>query len=1443
MTKAKEASISEMASKFMKLEKFEGQDFRRWQKKMHFMLTSLKVAYVISTPCPEVPPPIPDVVEDETAEETAERNAITLQHRRFAKWENDDYICRGHILNGMADSLFDVYQNYESSRILWEALEAKYLAEDASSKKFLVSNFNNFKMSESRPVMDQYHDLLRVLGQLNQHGITLDENFAVSSIIDKLPLSWKEAKHLLKHSKEEMNLVQLGSHLRIEEEFKMNEKGKKSEDKSAHSVNTMEAGKGKGGKRVKKRKRFGEPKPTASKKPKIKGDCWKCGKPGHMKMDCKSKIRDKDKGASTPASGSGGHAGQGSPLIYGLQRDDSIFSISNIDQCLVLKDENMNWWLDSGATTHVCMDKKWFKHMRNVEDGLVLYMGNESTTPVLGKGDVHLHFTSGKELILHNVLYAPSIRKNVVSGGVLNKLGYRLVFEADRLVISRAGTFVGFGHYKNNMFLLNVINNNKGMFDYMVVSSTTSCDLLHARLGHLHLKRMMDMAKDKLIPDFVATSEKCKTCMLTKITRLPFKAIKREEGVLGLVHSDLGDLHATPSLGNKRYYVTFIEDHSRYCYLYLVHSKNEALEMFKAYKTEVELQTGYKIKRLRTDRGGEYMDEEYFRSCGIIHERTAPYTPQQNGVAERKNRVLKDMVNAMLSYSGLKSSFWGEAILTANYILNRVPSKRSRQSPYELWFKRKPSLDHLRVWGCRAVVRLTEPKRKTLGDKGVECIFIGYAHNSTAYRFFVIEPNHAISVNTVIESRDAIFDETRFTSSPRPREVDREEVDPSSEPMETEEEPTTALGSVLGRRVTRSMARAGAPIMPMLGASAPREGTSGKDATGVGAKTVWGKESVHKHKAFDTAMEEGTSHNNSGKFGHTMPLGASDDEESSYSSKNSHSALVIDRISHEPIFQVFLMEGSREEEGQVISYLHMDEDPKTFEEAMKSHDVSFWKEAIQDEMDSIVGNNTWELADLPPGCKPLGCKWIFKRKMKTDGSIDKYKARLVIQGFRQREGVDYFDTYAPVARITTIKLLIALASIHGLVIHQMDVKTAFLNGELDEEVYMKQPEGFVVDGQEHKVCRLVKSLYGLKQAPKQWHQKFDDVVLKDGFKINQADKCVYSKFDRSGQGVMICLYVDDMLIFGTNQEVVDKTKEFLSTKFSMKDLGEADVILGIKIKRDGKALTLTQSHYVEKVVKRFNADKSTPVSTPMEVGEKLLPNSGDPISQLEYSQVIGCLMYAMTCTRPDIAFAVGRLSRFTSRPSKCHWKALRRVLRYLYGTMTYGITYVGTPSSLEGYTDASWITNLEDHTSTSGWVFLLGGGAISWASKKQSCITTSTMESEFVALAAAGKEAEWLRNLVIEIPLWPKPVSPIAIFCDSQSTLAKAYSQVYNGKSRHLGVRHSSVRELITHRVVSVVYVRTHNNLADHLTKSLARDLVLRSAEGVGLKSYLRPVG
>lgn len=264
------------------------------------------------------------------------------------------------------------------------------------------------------------------------------------------------------------------------------------------------------------------------------------------------------------------------------------------------------------------------------------------------------------------------------------------------------------------------------------------------------------------------------------------------------------------------------------------------------------------------------------------------------------------------------------------------------------------------------------------------------------------------------------------------------------------------------------------------------------------------------------------------------------------------------------------------------------------------------------------------------------------------------------------------------------------------------------------------------------------------------------MILSNGCKINESDKCIYRKF-QNGRGIIICLYVDDMLIFGTDLQLIEDAKKFLSTNFSMKDMGVADVILGIKIIRDHSGITLSQSHYNEKVLKKFNHFECNPVSTPFDSCIKLMPNIARPISQLEFAKVIGCLMYAMTITIPDIAYVVGRLSRYTSNPSNLHWQAIRRLLKYLKRTMHYGITYCGFSSVLEGYSDASWINDQVDHSSTSSWIFMLGGGAVSWGSKKQNCVSDSTMVAEFIALASASKEAEWLRNLLYEIPLVSKP--------------------------------------------------------------------------------------
>ncbi|GKB11399.1 zinc finger, CCHC-type containing protein [Tanacetum coccineum] len=552
---------------------------------MHFLLFSMSVVYVLTTP-------ISKDGDDATVE----------QLRKRAKWDNDDYVCRGLILKGMSNPLFDIYQNVESRKELCDSLEAKYMAEDASSKKFL-----------------------------------------------------KDFKHTLKHNKEELTLVELGSHLRIEESLRVqdNDKPKGNTIVGPLVVNMVE----------------------------------------HNNSSRYTDNRGKRKHHDTKS-----------------------------DSNKKSKDDDVAWWVDSGTIVHVCKDRCWFKTYESLKDGFILHMRNESTALVHGRGCVDLKFSSGKIASLLNVLHVPNIRKNLFSSSVLNNYGYKQVNESDKFVLSKHGVFIGFGYLSNQMFRLNIVNDNIALA-FMSTSKLDDSILWNARLGH-----------------------------------------------------------------------------------------DEELDKFKVFKTEIELQ-GSQIKRFRTDRGGEYMDTLYFQSVSIIHETTAPYTPQQNGISERKNRVLKEMVNSMLSYSGLSQGFWGENMLTACNLLNSLPNKRNRITPYELWTKRKPNLNYLKVWGYRTVVRLSDPKLKTLGERGIACIFIGYAKHSKAFRSL---------------------------------------------------------------------------------------------------KTLMVQWSLKRSLKRDDVSDQ-----------------------------------------HSYCFNV-------------------EDDPKTFDEAMKSQDVAFWKEEINDEMDSILGNNTWVLADLPPGCKPLG---------------------------------------------------------------------------------------------------------------------------------------------------------------------------------------------------------------------------------------------------------------------------------------------------------------------------------------------------------------------------------------------------------------------------------------------------------------------------------------
>jgi hypothetical protein len=508
-------------------------------------------------------------------------------------------------------------------------------------------------------------------------------------------------------------------------------------------------------------------------------------------------------------------------------------------------------------------------------------------------------------------------------------------------------------------------------------------------------------------------------------------------------------------------------------------------------------------------------------------------------------------------------------------------------------------------------------------------------------------------------------------------------------------------------------------------------------------------------------------------------------------------------------------------------------EPLNYEEAMNREDSDKWLKAAQEEMDSIYQAGTWTLVPLPSNRSAIGCKWVFKVKLKADNSIDRYKARLVAKGFSQIEGIDYVDTFSPVAKFCSIRALLALAAHHDLEIHQMDVKSAYLNGDLNEDIYMRQPPGFQVKGKEGLVCKLQKSLYGLKQAGRQWNSKIDSTLLSLSFTRLEADHCIYVYQD--GQVVIfIILYVDDLILISNALSRLVALKRSLSQLYQMKDLGEAEYILGIQIVRDraNRTLHISQTGYIKTILERFGMADCKPASTPMDCGRKLskadcpvTDTEREAVKVIPYQSAVGAIMYCMLGTRPDIAFAITALSQYSSNYGTKHWTAVKHLLRYLQGTQDYKLTYGlkkgdGDPV-LFGYCDSDWGNDIDDRRSYTGYAFILAGGAVSWQSKKQPTTALSSVEAEYMAATQATKEAIWWRTLLSELGLVIS--GSTVLITDSKGSIDLAKNPEHHARTKHIDIRHHFIREKVADGTVKMSFVGTEHMGADILTKPLAK--------------------
>ena len=501
------------------------------------------------------------------------------------------------------------------------------------------------------------------------------------------------------------------------------------------------------------------------------------------------------------------------------------------------------------------------------------------------------------------------------------------------------------------------------------------------------------------------------------------------------------------------------------------------------------------------------------------------------------------------------------------------------------------------------------------------------------------------------------------------------------------------------------------------------------------------------------------------------------------------------------------------------------QEPHTVGEVQSTPEKAHWLKAMEKEMKSLRESEVWDLVELPSGRKPVGSKWVFKVKTDEDGNVERYKARLVAQGFTQKFGADYDETFCPVVRLESIRTLIALSVQHGLQLHQVDVTTAFLNGKLEEEVFMKQPEGFVAKGREHLVCRLKKSLYGLKQSPRCWNTALDKHLREIGFTQTESDPCIYRA--SKGEPFFLGVYVDDIVMASKSQTRLAEVKKSLAKKFDIKDLGRLHHFLGMKVVQDETMgnVWVGQHAYTENLLRKFGMESAKPVATPVDTSTKLekATDCDECIDQQQYQSAVGSLLYLAMATRPDIAFAVSNVAKFSAQPTKQHWTAVKRILRYLRGTADYGLVFTPNVSGdCVGYSDADWGGDLDDRKSTSGYLFLISGGAVSWRSKKQTCVALSTAEAEYVALASAAQEATWIRQLTAVLE--NRPQETVTVFEDNQSAICMAKNPQFHGRSKHISIKYHFVRDQVDKGTVKLKYCPTKEMIADMMTKGLPKE-------------------
>lgn len=1065
------------------------------------------------------------------------------------------------------------------------------------------------------------------------------------------------------------------------------------------------------------------------------------------------------------------------------------------------KIKKLGLMVDCGATSHILTDMNCFTRFEEGFNPSSHYMeladGTRMNNVALRRGDaeVLLQDVRGRSVTvtLKKALYIPTYPQSIISVQATTADGAKVIFkEGQSELINRDGRVFNI-EVHGRLYYLKTVNHLKHNVSASVNDMMSSdkanltCDVKtwHEIMGHCNVDDVLKLPG--VVDGMKITGNAkldCNVCTEGKFTntrnrKLDSKATK----ILELVHTDLAGPIEPISHEGYKYAVSFTDDYSGAVSVYFLKNKSDttvATEKFLADTAPYGT-----VKCIRSDNGTEYTGNEFqslMRERGIRHETSSPYSPHQNGTAERQWRTIFEMGRCLLLEKGLPKTLWPYAVQTAAHIRNRCFNDRTQNTPYFLLTGKKPDLSKMWVFGsdCYAY-RHDHSKLDSRSDKG---IFVGYSRNSPAY--LVYHPQtRKVSKHRLVKfiTKSSVEQETQTDD-------DDYEIPRYTEKIcdiKNKNEKSQSEGQVID---------------------------ANNEVTNTGDKDK-SKENDHT----ETKMNE-NDENTAGTSTETY-------QERHYSERERRAPKYLEDY-------VTCSKDKMTNVGVDSCYRAVFGLPQTYREAIMSPEASRWEQAMKEEMSSLKENDTFELVTLPKDKNTVGGRWVYALKENADtGKI--FKARYVAKGYKQTEGIDYHETFAPTANLTSVRALMQIAVQNDFSVHQMDVKTAYLHAPIDEEIYLDQPEGFEELSKTggKLVCKLRKSLYGLKQSGRNWYKLLNDHLEQNNFERNQVDHCVYRKQIESDT-IIVIIWVDDLIIAASSVDQLNKFKETMKSQFNMKDLGQISNFLGIQFEQKEGEIKMSQEKYIAKMLERFGMSDCKPRATPnelkMECNKNVEENNTELENPKDYREIVGSLIYAMTCTRPDISWVVSKLSQSLAKPTVQDLVAAKHVLRYLKGTSHYELCFKKSDEalSLTAFSDSDWASSVEDRRSTTGYCFSLTkqGPAISWKSKKQPTVALSTCEAEYIGLANTTQESLYLMQLMNDLD--SNVYNCTTIYGDNQGAIALSKNPVHRSRCKHIDVKYHFIRDVLKAGRINIKYCPTETMVADILTKSVTKVRILQ---------------